>query len=217
MKSKIISVSLIGIGFFVGVSALSVLADWTAPTSTPPACPAGSPGCDAPINVSGTAQTKLGSLTVNSNLINSIGLTVGNAIKIVDGNQGVGKVLTSDANGVGTWQSGLLPAPSYDSGWVSMSDATRSSSVWDQVFEKTLTHNLGTTNTLVYAEGRNLKHSGSGIGNIFSGIEDSSSDNKWGITWTSKNDTSIKVVIGDNEKAESPSAQIRIQKWKIKP
>jgi len=33
-------------------------------------------------------------------------LHVVGSVKIVDGNQGAGKVLTSDANGVGTWQSG---------------------------------------------------------------------------------------------------------------
>ena len=43
-----------------------VSANWTPPTGlTPPDCPAGYPGCDAPINVSIVDQFKLGSLGVN--------------------------------------------------------------------------------------------------------------------------------------------------------
>lgn len=39
-------------------------------------------------------------------------LHIGGSIKIVDGNQGLGKILTSDANGVGSWQDGgSLPTP----------------------------------------------------------------------------------------------------------
>jgi len=39
-------------------------------------------------------------------------------VKIVDGQQADGKVLTSDANGVGTWQASPGTEPIYDSGWV---------------------------------------------------------------------------------------------------
>lgn len=62
MKSKIISATLLGIGFFIGASALSALAAWTAPTETPPTCTSGLAGCDAPVNVGPTLQQKLGSL-----------------------------------------------------------------------------------------------------------------------------------------------------------
>ncbi|HBB65221.1 MAG TPA: hypothetical protein DCZ84_01095 [Candidatus Vogelbacteria bacterium] len=39
-------------------------AQWVGPVYAPPACPAGSPGCDAPINVSVIPQTKEGGLTL---------------------------------------------------------------------------------------------------------------------------------------------------------
>jgi len=38
------------------------LADWTAPRYSPPTCPAGDVGCDAPINVSRPSQVKAGGL-----------------------------------------------------------------------------------------------------------------------------------------------------------
>ncbi|HVV14822.1 MAG TPA: hypothetical protein VHD55_00185 [Candidatus Paceibacterota bacterium] len=44
----------------------AALADWTAPVAAPPTCASGNQGCDAPINVSATAQTKTGNLTIGS-------------------------------------------------------------------------------------------------------------------------------------------------------
>ena len=44
---------------------------WTDAPDDPITCPAGYPGCDAPINVSGTAQTKAGNLTVRDAYVNS--------------------------------------------------------------------------------------------------------------------------------------------------
>jgi len=55
-------------GLFLGAFALAALADWTAPTQAPPNCTSGNPGCDAPINVGGTTQTKTGSLTIGGNM-----------------------------------------------------------------------------------------------------------------------------------------------------
>jgi hypothetical protein len=103
MKNKIIPFVLVIIGFTLGATALSTLAAWTVPSCTPPNC-----NVDAPINATTSAQTKLGPLTLNANLvapIADIGLTVYGKLKVFDGNQAAGKVLTSDANGVGTWQS----------------------------------------------------------------------------------------------------------------
>ena len=51
----------------------------------------------------------IGTLTPGTNL--EINNATAGAIKIVDGTQGVGKVLVSDANGVGTWQT--LPQFKY--------------------------------------------------------------------------------------------------------
>ena len=48
------------------VAGLSYLQAWTGPPSgsVPPACPTGEVGCDAPVNVSSTAQAKTGSLSL---------------------------------------------------------------------------------------------------------------------------------------------------------
>ncbi len=121
MKSKIIASTLVMFGFILGASALSVLADWTAPTQAPPGCPAGSPGCDAPLHVGAGLQTKLGQLSLNADASGAYGLEVLNGIKLLDtsvlGGTAAGKVLTSDANGVGTWQS--IPTISAASGMTS--------------------------------------------------------------------------------------------------
>lgn len=124
MKKKIFSVIYIAIGLIIGVSTLFVFADWAPPTHAPPNCPSGEPGCDALLNVGPSHQTKLGSVSINTTTITpdpygldvfgisrffgnlEIGtLAVPATIKIVDGNQGDGKVLTSNANGVGTWKT----------------------------------------------------------------------------------------------------------------
>ncbi|OHA17342.1 MAG: hypothetical protein A3C79_03425 [Candidatus Taylorbacteria bacterium RIFCSPHIGHO2_02_FULL_45_28] len=110
MKSKIIASTLLVIGFLAGASALSALADWTAaPAGGPPGCPSTVEGCNAPINVGTTEQRKSGPLVVNFNSIGDIGLTVLGKLKIIDAGAVAGtnngKVLTSDANGVGTWQT----------------------------------------------------------------------------------------------------------------
>jgi len=104
---RILSSIVIGAGaIIIGLGLQYALAAWTsAPTGTPPNCPAGYPGCDAPINVSTSTQTKNGPLTLNFAGIQSIGLKVLGNIQMVDGNQGQGKVLMSDANGVATWVS----------------------------------------------------------------------------------------------------------------
>jgi hypothetical protein len=45
------------------VCASTVFAQWSAPLNGPPTCISGNPGCDAPLNVSSTGQTKAGNLT----------------------------------------------------------------------------------------------------------------------------------------------------------
>ncbi|MEN9913289.1 MAG: hypothetical protein RLY66_697 [Candidatus Parcubacteria bacterium] len=106
MKSKIISSTLVILGFVLGATALSAIAAWTAPSSgcTPPTC-----NTEAPIHVGAGSQSKLGLLTLQSNLTDAFGLAVANGIKIVDASvtagTASGKVLTSDASGIGTWQS----------------------------------------------------------------------------------------------------------------
>ena len=63
----------------------SVLADWAAPVSAPPACAPGDPGCDAPLNVGSFPPTKYGALKVNLDNILSTGL-------VAYGNAGLGTI-----------------------------------------------------------------------------------------------------------------------------
>jgi hypothetical protein len=114
MKKKIISFTLVCTGFLLGASALVAVAQtsgWSAPHLTPPNCitdpndPNYDAGCVAPINVGSSAQTKNGPLTLNYDDIQQIGLQVLGQVQIVDGNQGPGKILMSDANGIASWQT----------------------------------------------------------------------------------------------------------------
>ncbi|PIU15436.1 hypothetical protein COT20_01730, partial [bacterium (Candidatus Gribaldobacteria) CG08_land_8_20_14_0_20_39_15] len=63
--------------FYFGVFVLllgvfyAALAFTDAPAGTPPNCPAGYPGCDPPLNVGSTPQTKTGSLTIGTLRVNS--------------------------------------------------------------------------------------------------------------------------------------------------
>ncbi|KQT24127.1 hypothetical protein ASG22_08915 [Chryseobacterium sp. Leaf405] len=54
------------------------------------------------VAITSTGRVGIGNLTPATKLDINNG-TIAGAIKIVDGTQGAGKVLTSDANGVGTW------------------------------------------------------------------------------------------------------------------
>jgi hypothetical protein len=60
---KIIEFAKIAITVAVlAIGTSYALADWTAPRYSPPTCPAGDAGCDAPINVSRPSQVKAGGL-----------------------------------------------------------------------------------------------------------------------------------------------------------
>jgi len=61
---KIIFLTVAVLGF-VALLPVTVSAAWTAPLLAPPACTAGSPGCDAPVNVSAYSQTKIGQLILS--------------------------------------------------------------------------------------------------------------------------------------------------------
>lgn len=116
MKS-IIKNAIITLALVLGAVSVQAVTTWTAPSSAPPGN-----NVDAPINVGVDSQSKLGQLLINTDLANpfvtglkvfgkseflgavEVGSTVSPAsIKIVDGNQGVGKVLASDANGLAGW------------------------------------------------------------------------------------------------------------------
>ncbi len=82
-KAKVIeiiktTVLVLVLGLGVGYA----VADWTAPASNPPTCASGNAGCDAPINVSGTAQTKVGDFTSNGKVTAGSGLKINNGVLI---------------------------------------------------------------------------------------------------------------------------------------
>ena len=122
-KKLLSSIKIIVIALILAVGIQYIYAQtniWISAPGAPTNCPTGYPGCDAPINVSSTTQDKLGSLTVNGSTVaqNPVGLyswgqsvfdntggSAVSAIRIIDGNQNTGKVLTSDVNGNGTWQT----------------------------------------------------------------------------------------------------------------
>lgn len=95
MQKEIIkNVKLVILALLLGFGMnYAIAATWTPPASTPPAGNTASP-----INVTPTAQSKTGVLGVG-------GLGVFGAITIQNGSQGAGKVLTSDATGLATWQT----------------------------------------------------------------------------------------------------------------
>ncbi|MDE1967224.1 MAG: hypothetical protein KGI45_04135 [Patescibacteria group bacterium] len=128
MNNKYTTVRRIAVttGFLLGAFALAALANWTPPPGTPPSCPSGQPGCDAPINVGSVAQTRMGAiglgetsiptglkslLDINGQL--SANAVVTNQLQVTGGTLAAGNVLTSDVNGNATWQAPGASSGSY--------------------------------------------------------------------------------------------------------
>ena len=64
LSTKTLStLKVIILALVLGLGISYAQAVWTGPLASPPNCTAGNPGCDAPINVSATAQTKTGDFT----------------------------------------------------------------------------------------------------------------------------------------------------------
>ena len=109
MKKQIFGYTKIIILALVLVTAAAYVKAWTGPTLSPP-----NGNVPAPINVGNSIQTKLGSLVLNAAtpIQNAVGLTVSGtsifngSLQIMDGTQGDGKVLTSDASGNASWATG---------------------------------------------------------------------------------------------------------------
>jgi len=105
MKTKLINIAKIVIttGALLGfVGVASALGTWTAPPSgTAPTCPSGYAGCDAPVNISASTQSKPGTLGLQGLL--NIGSTVLNGtLKITGiGTPTAGRILQSDPSGTG--------------------------------------------------------------------------------------------------------------------
>lgn len=116
--------------FAVGALVLSLGVQVGAQTFTPPSGSPPNSNAYAPLNTSGAGQTKVGGLVLNTGaatvglsvpngrveigtapsgatVTSRVGLAVwGKQLRIVDGTEGAGKVLTSDANGLASWSSG---------------------------------------------------------------------------------------------------------------
>jgi len=79
---------VLSIALTLALGANYLYAAWSGPPSgTPPTCPAGYAGCDAPVNVGANAQTKTGDLTVSGLSTNALSV-FGN--QVVTGKLGVG-------------------------------------------------------------------------------------------------------------------------------
>ena len=115
---KIISSITVGAGAVIlGLGLQYALADWSAAPSSPP-----SNNVAAPINVSSSYQAKVGGITLGSSVASTsipldvegvgyaqaliVGKNIAKTFQYLDGNQGAGKVLTSDASGNASWQAG---------------------------------------------------------------------------------------------------------------
>jgi hypothetical protein len=103
MKKQILSFSLVVVGFLLGATALSALAQtWSPPgTGYPASTNCTPPNCNvsAPINVGSSLQEKLGSLLLDGNL----GI-IGNLV-VATGSPQVGDVLAAqDINGTVGWR-----------------------------------------------------------------------------------------------------------------
>ena len=79
---------VLSVALTLALGANYLYAAWSGPPSgTPPTCPAGYAGCDAPVNVGATTQTKTGDLTVSGLSTNALSV-FGN--QVVTGKLGVG-------------------------------------------------------------------------------------------------------------------------------
>lgn len=94
-KKYVAQLTFLVAGIFIatGLSIAGAAGDWKAPTANPPG-----DNVDAPINVGPANQVKIGALTMGGAVING-------GLYLINGSQGDGKILVSDADGLATWTS----------------------------------------------------------------------------------------------------------------
>jgi hypothetical protein len=128
-------ISSVGIGagaIIIGLGVQYALANWSPAPPNPP-----SNNTPAPINVGTSPQAKNGSLSLGTSVATStipldvegigylqaliVGKNVAKTFQYLDGNQGPGKVLTSDANGNASWQAGAGSSSSANISYISLS------------------------------------------------------------------------------------------------
>jgi hypothetical protein len=95
MHKNIIYPIVLAALMFTGVEFLNA---WVSPKANPPL-----ENISAPINGSAGSQVKKGSLGLGGLAVFGSSIFTGN-VKIVDGTQGPGKILTSDAEGNASWK-----------------------------------------------------------------------------------------------------------------
>lgn len=116
LKKVLSNVLIFAIAVPVGLTLQYALADWSPAPGNPP-----SNNVPAPVNVGDSYQAKSGGLTLGASVASSsipldvegigyiqaliLGKDSGSTFQYLDGNEGAGKVLTSDASGNATWQS----------------------------------------------------------------------------------------------------------------
>ena len=116
-KSAILAVALVaGLGFIQA---------WTGPPAgTPPACPSGSVGCDAPVNVSSNAQTKVGNFRTNANIIVDNDIWAIGTVQVGQGSHTAATCVAVDA-GMLRWNgSALQYCPNGGGTWASFSSGS---------------------------------------------------------------------------------------------
>ncbi|MFH1423455.1 MAG: hypothetical protein ABIG29_00675 [Candidatus Nealsonbacteria bacterium] len=113
--SKQVSPKIVALAFGILVISFAVafyVVAWTEPTSSPPL-----DNVATPLNISSAGQIKTGNLVVNALGISGAS---GDLFSMPAG-AGTGKVLTSDASGLGTWQTTGVGIPS---GMIAMFDTS---------------------------------------------------------------------------------------------
>jgi hypothetical protein len=105
-RQSVLAASTLVIGGFIGASALVAFAtsvQWTQAPANPPSCDNSISGCNAPLNVSGAAQTKSGILGLsNLQFLPASMITTVNGV--ATGNVPAGSVLTAaDNSGTVKW------------------------------------------------------------------------------------------------------------------
>jgi hypothetical protein len=209
------------------VVGTSYLLAWSGPpsTGTPPTnCTAGYPGCDAPLNVGNTVQTKLGSLVLNTAsspfatgfvvLNGNVGigtsspsakLGIAGKLQIFDGTQGAGKILISDTNGLASWGT---PAGSGTC-------VTTQNDVTSQRTFGTVYHN--TNGSILFVNVIAIKNST--IGGGFNASTDSSPNPTTNVSATSvfesgwSASTAFPVLPGNYYKINTNSGDMNLSKW----
>ena len=106
MKDLVQNLKVIILSTIVVLGINVIYGAWTDPTANPTGG-----NTEAPINVSSVSQTKQGGLNVSGPLWADGGLYsqyntyLAGSLRINNGSQGTGKVLTSDGSGFATWQN----------------------------------------------------------------------------------------------------------------